>query len=123
MLCLFFLSTFLSFGLSAYSDIPLDEAQKTYEVPFAHWVFVYLNVSFGASSEHYSIQIYRKIVDNQLRFVVEGRAANTPVGKEWYQKYGSKIQEQLQLLCNFWTKQGYPLSLDDFEINIKEPIQ
>lgn len=116
---LLILILFFGFSQVAYSDIPLDDAMKTYKVLFSDWVTVLLHVKIAVSTEDYYVKTYPKIINNKVKFVVTGKAANTSLGRKWYKEFGLKIEEDIALMCEQWKAQGYSISLNDFEINIE----
>lgn len=118
---LFILILFFVFEQLAHSDISMDQATKIYKVPFNEWVSVKLHVSVAVSAEDYSVITGVKIINKRTRFVVTGRASNTTLGRRWYKETVPMIEKQIELLCKLWTAEGYPISLNDFEINIEAP--
>lgn len=118
---LFILILFFGFEQSAHTDISWEQALKIYEVPFTEWVQVKLHVDYGASTENYSVSSSVRLINEKTRFIVGGSVANTEIGRQWYKNIGSKIEEDIARQCRIWTSQGYPISLNDFEINIKAP--
>jgi hypothetical protein len=117
----FFFITICLFRFSAdvYADLSTDVAEKTYQVKFADWVEVYLHVAMETSSEDYAVYVNKDIIDNKHKFYVGGYYLDTPNGKFWYETVGSKIEKRIRKLCDIWTVQGYPISLNDFEIEIR----
>lgn len=53
-------------------------------------------------------------------YVITGFYADTEWGREMYRVKLSKIEETVKLYCRAWTAQGYPISLNDFEIDIQQ---
>jgi hypothetical protein len=107
----------------AWADMAMNEANRAYSPRFQDWVFVYLNSEFvqaAPPAPDYSLSVTLKIVNNKVRFLVTGYYFDTKLGRDWYQRYGSKLESTIAMLCHTWTQQGHPVTLDDFEINIRE---
>jgi len=118
---LFILFLFSGFDQLAHSDISMEQAIKTYKVPFNEWVNVKLHVNVAISAEDYSVTTSTKMINKRIRFVVTGRASNTTLGRKWYKETVPNIKKNIELMCELWTLEGYPISLNDFEINIEAP--
>ena len=118
---LFILFLFSGFDQLAHSDISMEQAAKIYEVSFAEWVNVMLHVSIASSAEDHFVTTGMKIVNKRTRFIVTGRASNTTLGRKWYKEMAPMIEKAIEQLCEIWTAEGYPISLNDFEINIEAP--
>lgn len=101
------------------ADIALDLYMKPYPVPFGEWVYLYLKTFWEANGgdDYYLLVGFR--VNNKTRYVVEGVFNNTENGRKAYRVYGS-IQQRVKEKCALWTAQGYPISLNDFEINLEK---
>lgn len=104
----------------AHGDLDPASAFKTYQVSFADWVVVYLTTQVSASAEDYFVGVGSKVVNKKVRFVVEGFYVDSESGRRWYQKIGSKIEEAITRQCKVWAQEGYPISLNDFEIIIRK---
>lgn len=111
---------FLVFQGIGYGDLDTTSAFKPYQVSFADWVVVYLSTQVSTSAEDYFIQVVAKPINKKIRFVVQGYYTDTPIGLRWYQSVGSKIEELIAKQCKTWTMEGYPISLNDFEITIRK---
>lgn len=118
---LFISILFFVFDQLAHSDISTEQATKIYKVPFDEWVNVWLHVNVAVSTEDYSVMTGRIIINKRTRFEVYGRASNTTLGRKWYKEMVPMIEKAIELRCKVWTKLGYPISLNDFEINIEAP--
>ena len=121
----FFAVALLIFALmgTAWADMSMNEANRTYSVRFQDWVYVYLNNEFAQAAPpapDYSLSMRPKIVGNKVRFIVSGYYFNTKLGLDWYNRYGSKLESTIAMLCHSWTQQGHPVSPDDFEISLRE---
>jgi hypothetical protein len=103
-----------------YCDLNVTSANKPYKVPFSEWVLVYVSVQCGSSEENYGISVMEKVINKKFRFTVTGYYRDTPIGHQWYQNVGSKIENLIALDCKNWTMEGHPISLNDFEIDIHE---
>ena len=117
--------TFLLASLSAqaFADTSMTEANRPYSVRFQDWVFIYLNNEFMSAAPpapDYNVSVKPKIVNNQIKFVVDGYYFDTKVGNDWYKRYGSQLESIIAMLCHSWTQQGHPTTLDDFEITIRK---
>ena len=118
---LFILFLFSGFDQLAHSDISMEQAAEIYEVPFSEWVSVWLHVNIAVSAEDYFVITGAKIINKRTRFVVTGGTSNTTLGRKWYKEMVPKIEKQITQACEMWTVQDYPISLNDFEINIEAP--
>jgi hypothetical protein len=118
---LFILFLFSGFDQLAHSDISTEQATKIYKVPFNEWVHVMLHVNVAVSAEDYSVRTSMKMINKRTRFIVTGSASNTTVGRKWYKEMVPLIEKAIEQLCEIWTAEGYPISLNDFEINIEAP--
>ena len=108
---------------SVWCEMPMNEANRTYSVRFQDWVYVYLNNEFthaAPPAPDYNLSVKPKVINNKLQFVISGYYFNTKLGEDWYRRYGSKLESNLAMLCHSWTQQGYPISPDDFIIEIRE---
>lgn len=119
----FILIIVFRFNRPAHSDISFDKASKIYnKISFVDWVRVVLHVNYVTTATgHYFVVTRVKSVNNKTRFIIIGEAYDTPLGQEWFREVGSKIEESVAQDCKIWTMQGYPISLNDFEINIRAP--
>jgi len=52
---------------------------------------------------------------------VKGTALDTPIGRAWYTDVVPLVKTNIAKKCTNWTQQGYPISIDDFEIDIEGP--
>jgi hypothetical protein len=68
----------------------------------------------------YWIEMTEKVVDNKVKFVITGYYFDTKRGLDWYRRYASQLESRIALLCHTWTRQGYPITPDDFEIEISK---
>lgn len=118
---LFILFLFSGFDQLAHSDISMEQAAEIYEVPFSEWVVVWLHTNIAVSAESYFVITGAKSINKRTRFVITGKAYNTTVGRKMYKEMVPKIEKQIAQACEMWTVQGYPISLNDFEINIEAP--
>lgn len=108
---------------TAWADMSMNEANRTYSVRFQDWVFVYLNNEFlqaAPPAPDYNLSMRPKIVNNHVRFVVTGYYFNTKLGLSWYSRYGSKLESTIAMICHSWSQQGHPISPDDFEIHLRK---
>ncbi len=106
---------------SAWGDMSMTEANRTYSLRFQDWVFLYMNNEFQQAAPpapDYTIGMRPKIVGDKVRFVITGYYFDTKLGKDWYRRCGSQLESTIAMLCHSWTQQGHPISPDDFEINI-----
>ena len=107
------------------ADIALDSDvyNKPYPVTFGDWVYIYLKARFETmafgNSEYYVLVSY-KGVNNKIRYVIKGRFCDTVIGRKAYPVAGLDIESKVKRMCNLWSLQGYPISLNDFEINIEK---
>ena len=108
---------------SVQADMSTAEANKAYSVRFRDWVYVYINMEFIRAEPmlpDYGIGMTEKVVNDKVKFVITGYYFDTKLGMDWYQRYASKLESIIALLCHTWTQQGHPITLDDFEIEIRK---
>jgi len=113
----------LSVTQSVRADMSMTEANKAYSVRFREWVYVYINMEFlqaAPAALDYWIEMTEKVVDNKVKFVITGYYFDTKRGLDWYRRYASQLESRIALLCHTWTRQGYPITPDDFEIEISK---
>jgi hypothetical protein len=113
----------LSVTQSVRADMSMTEANKAYSVRFREWVYVYMNMEFlqaAPAALDYWIEMTEKVVDNKVKFVITGYYFDTKRGLDWYRSYASQLDSKIALLCHTWTRQGYPITPDDFEIKISK---
>lgn len=105
----------------ARADLSQDTATIIYKPDFEEWAYLYLLAAYRDSSgvTHF-VSVGRTTVNGRIRFRILGSYANTPAGKGWYDHFGSKIRGSIEIDCKRWTADGFPTSLDDFEINISQ---
>ncbi len=103
------------------ADIGMDIYSKTYPVSFGEWVWVYLNATCSErNSDQYSLSVSIKPIESKVRFIIYGfYNANSEIGREWYQECFPDTKGKIRTWCKRWTAQGYPISLNDFEFDIK----
>jgi hypothetical protein len=108
---------------SVQADMSTADANKAYSVRFRDWVYVYINMEFIRAEPmlpDYGIGISEKVVNDKVKFVITGYYFDTKLGMDWYRRYGSQVESRIALLCHTWTRQGYPITPDDFEIDIRK---
>ena len=105
---------------SSQADIGVDIYAKPYLVPFGDWVHVYLCAIFqGVNLPDYAILVKKELIEDKYRFSIVGfYKPNTEIGKRWYQETFPLRKETIRMQCRTWTRQGYPISLNDFQFNI-----
>ncbi|MBC8236152.1 hypothetical protein H8E77_41930 [bacterium] len=103
---------------SSRADIGMDICAKPYPVLFSDWVLVYLNAYTCTSNSVYSETIWPVIIEgNKMKFKVRVVYHNNEFGRAFYLKSG--IKSRIEVACEQWTAQGYPISLNDFEFDIR----
>ncbi len=110
---------------TSQADIESDIGLKTYFVPFHEWVHVWLSAMFNQNISNISLcslSVAKTIIEGKLRYRIIGSYKLNEFGKRWYQEIFPDIKEAIRLKCQVWTKEGYPISLNDFEFDI-EAIQ
>ncbi len=104
---------------SSRADIGTDIGLKTYFVPFNEWVHVWLSASFNHTDISYcSLIVAKTIIEGKLRYRIIVSYKLNEFGKRWYKEIFPNIKEAIRLKCQIWTKEGYPISLNDFEFDI-----
>ena len=103
------------------ADIDMDLYRKPYPVPFGDWVYVYLCAVYSSQMEGvYYLNVSREAIEGKIRFIIGVRYdPNSEIGKQWYQEIFLKQKERIRLSCLCWTAEGYPISLNDFQFDIK----
>lgn len=107
---------------SSQADIDVAVFAKPYTVSFGDWVYVYLVSSLVVqdSPNHFFLKVKRKVIEGKFRFSILGwYNAYTESGKRWYQETFPKVKEDIRQRCIYWTEQGYPISLNDFQFDIR----
>jgi hypothetical protein len=113
----------LSTTQSVQADMSTAEANKAYSVRFRDWVYIYVNMELMRAEPivpDYGIGMTEKVVNDKVKFVITGYYFDTKLGMDWYRRYGSQVESRIALLCHTWTRQGYPITPDDFEIKISK---
>ena len=102
------------------ADIAGDVYGKTYPVPFGDWVYVYLSVRYRVQGlPHFLVTVSSELIEGKTRFTVRVRYSDTTeMGRQFYRETSPKIKERIREQCAFWTSQGYPISLNDFEFDV-----
>jgi len=103
----------------ARADISNDTATQIYKPDFEEWAFVCLTASYrDYSSTTHFVSVARQTINGRVRFKVTGTYAKSPAGQAWFDNIGSKIRNAVDADCKRWTGFGYPISLNDFQIEI-----
>lgn len=108
---------------SVEADMSTAEANKAYSVRFRDWIYVYVNMEFiraAPAAADYWLEMTEKVVNDKVKFVITGYYFDTKRGLDWYRRYASQLESRIALLCHTWTRQGYPITPDDFEIEISK---
>ncbi len=116
-------SALLNATQSVQADMSTAEANKAYSVRFRDWIYVYVNMEFiqaAPAAADYWLGMTEKVVNDKVKFVITGYYFDTKLGMDWYRRYGSQLESRIALLCHTWTRQGYPITPDDFEIDIRK---
>jgi len=94
---------------------------KPYPVPFGDWVRVYLSTIYAETVPgYYSLGEVTPIpIEGKIRFRISVLYTNTEMGKLWYQEKFPIIKKQIGSRCEAWAAEGYPISLNDFEFDIR----
>ncbi len=103
----------------ARADLPQSTATIIYKPDFEEWAYLYLLAAYRDSSgtTHF-VSVGRTTINGRLRFKIIGTYSNSPAGQAWYEHFGSKIRGSIEIDCKRWTADGFPISLDDFQIDI-----
>jgi len=105
----------------SHADIADDVYKKTYPVPFGNWVEVWLYTHLETQLlPDYAVNTYSKLIEDKSRFVISVVYKDTKIGREWYQDTFLVQKGTLRLQCASWTVQGYPISLNDFQFDIRK---
>ncbi len=102
------------------ADITRDVATQIYTPEFDDWVLVYANAILRDSCPDYNLSVTKEPTVNGVRFHVVGSYANTPAGLNWYRTEGSKVRDRIAAICRGWTNEGFTISPNDFEIDLRK---
>ena len=103
----------------ARADLPQGTATQIYQPDFEEWAFLSLTASYrDYSSTTHFVSVARQTVNGKVRFKVTGTYAKSPAGQAWFDNIGSKIRNAIDADCKHWTAEGFPISLNDFQIEI-----
>ena len=102
------------------ADITFEQGAKVYRVRFSDWVQTFMHATYAGTYREFSVITSVKPVNGKARVTITGIYADTEGGRAWYRDTGSKIEERVGWNCKDWTQQGYPISLNDFEIDIRK---
>ena len=106
---------------SLQANIGMDIYNKPYPVPFGEWVIVYLN-SFPFFRLN-NLPDYAVLVRKELSTgysIVARYNSKTEGGKLFYNELFPLWKEIIKKKCEYWTLEGYPISLNDFVFDIQE---
>ncbi len=104
----------------AKAEITTDVATRVYTIEFDDWVVVYTNALLRALTPDYNVSIIKEPTNRGVRFHVVGSYTNNAAGLNWYRTQGSKIRDRLGPLCRSWTSEGFAISVNDFDVNIRK---
>ncbi len=107
-------------GSPAHADITWEQFNAPYRVQFGEWVPVWMAEQYESDQDDWSVLTGAGMVGDKIRFSIVGRVMNTPMGRQWYETVGSQIEETVAMKCDLWTKAGYPISINDFDIDIQK---
>ena len=103
------------------ADVSADVFHKPYSLPFGDWVLIYLSALY--SSDNYPdflVQVNVEITENKFSYKIRARYSNdTVTGNLWYTEVYPAIRESIKEKCEYWSRQGYPITLNDFEFDVK----
>ena len=106
---------------AARADLPQSTATQIYEPDFEEWALLYLNACYrDYSNQSHFVGVGKQTVNGRLRFKIVGSYNKSPLGQAWFDKIGSKIRQSIETDCKRWTAEGFPISLNDFEIDITQ---
>jgi hypothetical protein len=101
------------------ADLPRSTATSIYQPTFDQWAFLNLTASYRDYSGHPAfVSIERESKNGRIRYKVLGRYANDLLGRDWYERVGSRIRKGIEDDCKRWTAEGFPIGLNDFDIDI-----
>jgi hypothetical protein len=114
----------VGFGLhaawsTARADLPQSTATQIYQPDFQEWAFVYLNACYrDFSSGSHFVSVGRETINGRVHFKIAGTYTNTPAGKAWFDRIGSKIRGNVEKDCRRWTQYGFAIGLNDVEVTV-----
>ena len=101
------------------ADLPQSTATQIYQPSFDQWAFLSLTASYrDDSGQPAFVSIETPGEKRQRAFQGPRRYTNDRLGKDWYARVGSRIGTGIEDDCKRWTAEGYPISLNDFDIDI-----
>jgi hypothetical protein len=103
------------------ADLPQSTATQIYQPDFQEWAFLYLTAAYrDYSSQTHFVSVAEQTINGKLRFKILGTYTKTPGGQAWYDNIGSKIRASIEADCRRWTAGGFPIGLNDFQIDIHQ---
>ena len=103
------------------ADLPQSTATQIYQPDFQEWAFLYLTAAYrDYSSQTHFVSVAEQTVNGKLRFKIVGTYTKTPGGQAWYDSIGSKIRASIEVDCRRWTASGFPIRLNDFQIDLHQ---
>ena len=102
------------------ADISLATWNKPYTVRFGEWVPVHLRSFYTTNVP--GCTVYHNIsqgVGESFRYNIVVRFPDNHMGRFFYKTEFSVYEESLKARCATWRKQGYPISMKDFDIDVK----
>jgi hypothetical protein len=106
------------------ADLPQSTATQIFQPSFEEWAFVYLTACYrDYSSQTHFVSVGRQSINGRERFMIVGSYSKNPQGQAWFDRIGSQIRKAVEADCKRWTAEGFPISLNDFQIDISPVVE
>jgi hypothetical protein len=94
-------------------------ATTIYQPDFQEWAFLYFNACYrDFSSGSHFVSVERQTINGGVHFKIAGTYSNTPAGKAWFERIGSKIRGNVEKDCRRWSQYGFAIGLNDVEVTM-----
>ena len=107
-------------GASAHAGMSLQDGTRPYPVSFVDWVDVYLKAHFDRSTPSYWVSAGVVFpADGDVKFRLTGECSDDVAGRKFYYEHVPAIRRLIEASCERWQAQGFTLTADDIEVDIK----
>jgi hypothetical protein len=105
----------------ARADLAQSTATQIFKPDFDEWAFLYLTAAYrDYSGQTHFVTVGRASVNGKVRYKIAATYAKSPAGQTWFDNVGSKIRKSVEADCKRWTAEGFPIDLNDFQIEINQ---
>ena len=109
---------FCSISMGVFGDISADLTNKPYTPSFGDWVYVYLKAVYSEQSVTHGVMVARKRINDKTRFIIKLYYDSSA---RWYfDDVWPGVKKTIEYQCNWWTAEGYPISMNDFSFDVQE---